>query len=112
MERKYGIGDWNFYAETNFKIAQLKMGKFFVSFKMELFQRLANIFETAYHSLLGPSFLNSSYNKAGYTAIQSRMVGQEQYRKNHSEFINVTDRLTDQRTDQPTQQGVESRVRD
>ena len=34
-------------------------------------------------------------NKAGYTAIQSRTVGQEQYRKNRSEFRNVTDRPTD-----------------
>ena len=51
-------------------------------------------------------------NKGGYTAIQSRMVGQEQYRKNRSEFRNVTDGRTDGRMDQPTRQGVESRVRD
>ena len=37
------------------------MGKFCVSFRLELFQRLANIFETAHRSLLGPSFLNSSH---------------------------------------------------
>ena len=30
---------------------------------MELFQRLVNISEMAHHSLLGPSFLNSSYEK-------------------------------------------------
>ena len=33
------------------------MGKFCVSFRMELFQRLACIFKRANHSLLGPSFL-------------------------------------------------------
>ena len=33
-------------------------------------------------------------NKAGYTAIQSRTVGQEQYHENCSEFKNVTDRRT------------------
>ena len=37
------------------------MGKFCVSFRMELFQRLVDISETAHHSLLGPSFLNSSH---------------------------------------------------
>ena len=63
MEGKNGIGDWNFFAETNLKIAKRKMGKFHVSFRMELFQRLTDIFETAYHSLLGLSFLNSSYEK-------------------------------------------------
>ena len=41
-------------------------------------------------------------NKAGYTAIQSKMVGQEQYRKNRSEFRNVTDGPTDRQTDGPT----------
>ena len=41
-------------------------------------------------------------NKAGYTAIQSRTVGQEQYRKNRSEFRNVTDGPTDLPTDLPT----------
>ena len=50
-------------------------------------------------------------NKAGYTAIQSRTVGQEQYSKNRSEFRNVTDGRTDRRTDRPTRQGVESCVR-
>ena len=33
--------------------------------------------------------------KAGYMAIQSRTVGQEQYCKNCSEFRNVTDGRTD-----------------
>ena len=55
------------------------------------------------------------YN-AGYTAIQSRTVGQEQYCKIRSAFINVTDGRTDgptgRQTDRPTRQGVESRVRD
>ncbi|MEE3022441.1 MAG: hypothetical protein VX367_07555 [SAR324 cluster bacterium] len=51
-------------------------------------------------------------NKAGYTAIQSRTVGQEQLCKNRSEFRNVTDGPTDGPTDRPTRQGVESRVRD
>ena len=55
-------------------------------------------------------------NKAGYTAIQSRTVGQEQLFENRSEFKNVTDRRTDgptyRPTDRPTRQGVESRVRD
>ena len=37
----------------------------------------------------------SSLNKAGYTAIQSRIVGQEQYCENRSEFRNVTDGPTD-----------------
>ena len=37
------------------------MGKFCVSFRMELFQRLVDISKTAHHSLLGPSFLNSSH---------------------------------------------------
>ena len=50
-------------------------------------------------------------NKAGYTAIQSRTVGQEQLFENHSEFKNVTDRRTDIPTYRPTRQGVESRVR-
>ena len=56
--------------------------------------------------------LSICLNKAGYTAIQSRMVGQERYRENRSEFRNVTDGRTDGRTDRPTRQGVESRVRD
>ena len=34
-----------------------------------------------------------SESEAGYTAIQSRTVGQEQYCENRSEFRNVTDRL-------------------
>ena len=38
----------------------------------------------------------SKTNKAGYTAIQSRTVGQEQYRKNRSKFRNATDGRTDQ----------------
>ena len=38
-------------------------------------------------------------NKTGYTAIQSRTVGQEQYCANQSEFRNVTDGQTDGRTD-------------
>ena len=40
-----------------------------------------------------------SDNKAGYTAIQSRTVGQEQYCENRSEFKNVTYRLSDFPTD-------------
>ena len=36
-----------------------------------------------------------SSNKAIYTAVQSRTVEQEQYRKIHSEFRNVTDGPTD-----------------
>ena len=48
------------------------------------------------------------FNKAGYTAIQSRMVGQEQECKNRLEFKNVTDGPTYR----PTRQGAESRVRD
>ena len=47
-------------------------------------------------------------HKAGYTAIQSRTVGQEQKCRNCLRFRNVTDG----RTDGPTRQGVESRVRD
>ena len=39
------------------------------------------------------------YNKAGYTAIQSRTVGQEQWSENPPNFINVTNRRTDQPTD-------------
>ena len=35
------------------------------------------------------------YNKAGYTAIQSRMVGQEQWSENCLNFKNVTDGRTD-----------------
>ena len=49
-------------------------------------------------------------NKVGYTAIQSRTVGQEQWYKNRSEFKNVTDGRTYRHTDQPTRQGVELRV--
>ena len=41
-------------------------------------------------------------NKAGYTAIQSRTVGQEQQCENRSEFKNVTDRRTDLPTNLPT----------
>ena len=67
-------------------------------------------------SSVDPSKMKSKMNKAGYTAIQSRTVGQEQQCKNHSEFRNVTDRQTDGPTDlptyRPTRQGVESRVRD
>ena len=37
--------------------------------------------------------------KAGYTAIQSRTVGQEQKGKNRSEFKDVTDGRTDGSTD-------------
>ena len=46
-------------------------------------------------------------NKAGYTAIQSRMVWQGRC-ENCSGFKNVTDLPTDR----PTRRGVESRVRD
>ena len=52
------------------------------------------------------------FNKAGYTAGQSRTVGQEQKCKTHLQFRNVMDGLTDGPTDRPTRQGVESRVRD
>ena len=38
-------------------------------------------------------------NKAGYTAIQSRTVGQEQWCENRSQFKNVTDGQTDRPTD-------------
>ena len=48
-------------------------------------------------------------NKAGYTAIQSRTVGQEQQCENRKQFRNVTDRQTERPTDM---QGVESRVLD
>ena len=47
-------------------------------------------------------------NKAGFTARQSRTVGQGQWCQNRSQFKNVTN----QPTDGPTRQGVESRVRD
>ena len=53
--------------------------------------------------------LTLTKNKAGYTAIKSRTVGQEQYCENRK---NVTDGRTDGPTDQATRQGVESRVRD
>ena len=55
---------------------------------------------------------SSKGNKAGYTAGQSRTVGQEQKSENRPEFNNVTDGRTDGPTDRPTRQGVESRVRD
>ena len=51
-------------------------------------------------------------NKAGYTAIQLRTVGQEQLCVNQSQFRNISDGRTDGQTDRPTRQGVESRVRD
>ena len=41
-------------------------------------------------------------NKAGYTAIQSRTVGQELLCENRSEFNNVMDGPTDLPTDLPT----------
>ena len=47
--------------------------------------------------------------KAGYTAIQSRTVEQEQCRKNRLEFRNVTDGPTDGPTDRPTKWLIESR---
>ena len=45
--------------------------------------------------------INSKFNrnKAGYTAIQSRTVGQEQRCENRSQFRNVTVGRTDGRTD-------------
>ena len=49
-----------------------------------------------------------SNNKAGYTAIQSRTVGQGLYCENRSQLKNVRDRPTDR----PTRQVLESRVRD
>ena len=61
IERKNGIEDWTFVAETNLKKAKLTIGKFCVSFRMEHFQRLANIFKMANYSLMGPSFFNSSH---------------------------------------------------
>ena len=65
-----------FFAETNLKIAKLKMGKFCVSFRMEIFQRLANIFKTANHSLLGPSFLNSSHENTSKILQRAALLGQ------------------------------------
>ena len=48
--------------------------------------------------------LRSFLNKAGYKAIQSRMVEQEQLCENHSEFKNVTDGWTNLLTYPPTDQ--------
>ena len=51
---------------------------------------------------------DSCQNKAGYTAIQSRTVGQER-----KPLVNQKcDVPTDRRTDRPTRQVLESRVRD
>ena len=59
-----------------------------------------------YFSLIRPWFMPvwskpnwretwSNMNKAGYTAIQSRTVGREQYCINRSQFINISDGGTD-----------------
>ena len=64
-----------------------------------------------FSKVCSPLPLDSSrnHNKAGYTAIQSRTVGQEQYYLgNRSQFKNVTYRPTNR----PTRQVLESRVRD
>ena len=76
MERKNGIEDWIFFAETNLKIAKLKMGKFYERFKMELFQTLANIFKTANHSLSGPNFFNSSYENTFIILQRAELLDQ------------------------------------
>ena len=76
MERKNGIADWIFDAEINLKMKRLKMGKFCVSFKMEIFQRLANICKMANCSLLGPSFLNSSHKNISNTLQRAALPGQ------------------------------------
>ena len=49
--------------------------------------------------------LHREWNKAGYTAIQSRTVGQEQQCKNCLQLKNVMEGLTDELTDGPTWQG-------
>ena len=45
--------------------------------------------------------MNERKNKDGYTAIQSRTIGQQQYGENHLELKNVTGK-TDGRTDERT----------
>ena len=52
------------------------MGKFCVSFRMELFQRLVNISKTAHHSLLGPSFLNSSHKNTSKMNKRAALLDQ------------------------------------
>ena len=43
---------------------------------MELFQRLPDIFETAYQSLLGPSFLNSSHKNTSKILKRAALLDQ------------------------------------